>query len=72
MYSDLQWLDHVGVAAVPACLWLIGGGAESRWVMSLQNASQRRAAIEGTLQVKGHDAGSALTGGHRASALLWT
>jgi len=38
---------------VPACLWLIGGGAESRSVMSLQNASRRRGAIEGTLQVKG-------------------
>jgi hypothetical protein len=30
-----------------------------------------RAAIEGTLQIKGHDAVSAPTGGHRASALLW-
>jgi len=46
-------------------------GAESRWVMSLQNASRQRAAIEGTLQVKGHDAVSAPTGGHRASALFW-
>src|SRR5271165_4560840 len=55
MCSDLQYLDHGRVALVPACLWLIGGGAESRSVMSLQNASRRRGAIEGTLQVKGHD-----------------
>ena len=41
MCSDLQCLDHVRVAVVPACLWLIGGGAESRPVMSLQNASRR-------------------------------
>ena len=27
MCSDLQCLDHVRVAVVPACLWLIGGGA---------------------------------------------
>src|SRR6266516_6350989 len=65
MRSDLQCLDHVRVAVVPACLWLIGGGTESRPVMSLQHASRRRAAIEGTLQVKGHDAVSAPTGGPR-------
>ncbi len=41
MRSDLQCLDHVRVAVVPACLWLIGGGAEHRSVMSLQNASRR-------------------------------
>ena len=57
---------------VPACLWLIGGGdRESRSVMSLQNASRRRGAIEGTLQVKGHDTVSAPTGRLGASALLW-
>jgi hypothetical protein len=56
MCSDLQCLDHVRVAVEPACLWLIGARAEGRSVMSLQNASRRRAAIEGTLQVKGHDA----------------
>src|SRR6266566_9529700 len=56
MRSDLQCLDHVRIAVMPACLWLIGGGTESRPVMSLQHASRRRAAIEGTLQVKGHDA----------------
>ena len=44
---------------VPACLLLIDGEAESRSVMSLQNASRRRGAIEGTLQIKGHDAVSA-------------
>src|SRR6266566_4170467 len=65
MRSDLQCLDHVRIAVVPACLWLIGGGTESRPVMSLQHASRRRAAIEGTLQVKGHDAVSAPTGGPR-------
>ena len=70
MCSDLQCLDHVRVAVVPACLWLIGGGAESRSVMSLQNTSRRRAAIEGTLQVKGDDAVSAPTGGPGVSALL--
>jgi hypothetical protein len=70
MCSELQYLDHVRVAVVPARLWLIGGGAESRSVMSLQNASRRRGAIEGTLQVKGHDTVSAPTGGPGASALL--
>ena len=55
MCSDLQCLDHVRVALVPARLWLTCGGAESRSVMSLQNASRRRGAIERTLQVKGHD-----------------
>ena len=55
MCSDLQCLDHVRVAVVPAHLWLIGDGAESCSVMSLQNASRRRGAIERTLQVKGHD-----------------
>ena len=63
MCSDLQYLDHVRVARVPACLWLIGGGAEGRSVMSLQNASRRRGAIEGTLQVKGHYTASGFTGG---------
>jgi hypothetical protein len=71
MCSDLQCLDHVMVAMVPACLWLISGQAESRSVMSLQNASRRHAAIEGTLQVKGHDAVSAPTGGPGPSSLLW-
>jgi hypothetical protein len=72
MCSDLQYLDHVRVALVPVCLWLIGGGgAESRSVMSLQNASGRRGAIERTLQVKGLDTVSASAGGPGASALLW-
>jgi hypothetical protein len=71
MCSDLQCLDHLRVAVVPACLLLIGGGAESRSVMSLQNASRRRAAIEGTLQVKGHDTIPHPQVGPGASALLW-
>ena len=62
MRSDLQCLDHVRVALVPARLWLTCGGAESRSVMSLRNASWRRGAIERTLQVKGHDRFSAPTG----------
>jgi hypothetical protein len=62
MCSDLQCLDHVRVALVPARLWLTCGGAESRSVMSLRNASRRRGAIERTLQVKGHDRFSAPTG----------
>ena len=49
MCFDLQCLDHVSVPVVPAHLWLIGDGAESRSVMSLQNASRRRGAIERTL-----------------------
>jgi hypothetical protein len=71
MCSDLQYLDHVRVALVPDCLWLIGGGAESRSVMSLQNAPRRRGAIERTLQVEGLDTVSASAGGPGASALLW-
>jgi hypothetical protein len=46
MNPDLQCLDHMRVAVVPACLWLIGGGAESHWVMSLQNASRRRGTAD--------------------------
>ncbi len=40
---------------VPARIWLIGGGDENRSVMSLQNASRRRGAMERTLQGKSHD-----------------
>ncbi len=53
--SDLRYLDHVRVAVVPARIWLIGGGDENRSVMSLQNASRRRGAMERTLQGKSHD-----------------
>jgi len=35
MCSDLQCLDHVRVAVVPACLSLVGGGVAGRSVMSL-------------------------------------
>jgi hypothetical protein len=64
MCSDLQCLDHVSVTVVPARLWLIDGGAESRSVMSLQNASRPRGAIERTLQVRAHDT---VSGTHRIS-----
>ena len=67
----MQCLDHVRVAVVPAFLLLIDGEAESRSVISLQNASQRRGAMEGTLQVKVHDAVSVPTGGPGAWVLLW-
>jgi hypothetical protein len=40
-------------------------------VFSGLSALVRHAAIEGTLQVKGHDTVLAPTGGHGASVLLW-
>ncbi len=72
MCSDLQCLDHVRVAVVPACLWLIGGGAESRPVMSLQKCFPAGAVpSKGRCRSKAMTPFPAPTGGPGVSSLLW-
>src|SRR6266699_3485439 len=48
MRSDLQCLDHVRIAVVPACLWLIGGGTDGRRYQGIDTSERRPCCVSRT------------------------